>query len=276
MADHDWLYRMVDPKDDPRSVDELFSAALCELDEDLAWDAIEALQWRGTEEVLREARRLCESYCPLERRVGADVLGKLGLPERTFCEECVQTLLAMLEAEQDHQVQRAILAALSHLNRPEAVIPSAKLARHENAEVRHAVVLALMGQEDCVAIETLIELTRDRETHVRDWATFALGVQVEVDTPELREALVERLADEDANTRAEAIVGLAEQGDRRMLPALREELTSGSVGTLAVEAAALIQEPQLHPLLVALQGWWDVDETLLEEAVSACSPPPEV
>ena len=265
---------MVDPKDDPRSVDELFTAALCGLDEDLTWDAIEALQWRGTEEVLREARRLCRSFCPLERRVGADVLGQLGTP-RSFPDECLQTLLGMLETEHDHRVQRAILVALSHLNRPEAVIPAARLVRHEDAKVRHAVVLALMGQEDGLAIETLIELTKDRETHVRDWATFALGVQVEVDTPELRDALVERLADEDANTRAEAMVGLAERGDRRMLPALREELTSGSVGTLVVEAAALIRETQLHPLLVALQGWWDVDETLLEEAITACSPQSE-
>jgi hypothetical protein len=59
-----------------------------------------------------------------------------------------------------------------------------------------------------------------------------------------------------------------------MLMALREELASGSVGTLAVEAAALIGDPQLHPLLVALRGWWEVDEGLLGEAVRACSPRP--
>jgi HEAT repeat protein len=132
-----------------------------------------------------------------------------------------------------------------------------------------------MGQEDRVAVGTLIELTRDRKAHVRDWATFALGVQIEMDTPEIRQALVERLSDEDADTRAEAMVGLARRGDRRVLPALREELTSGSVGTLAVEAAALIRESHLHPLLVALQRWWDVDEELLREAINTCSPRPE-
>jgi HEAT repeat protein len=252
----------------------LFSAALSELGEDLAWDAICALQWRGSEEVLRAASRLCGSFCPLERRVGADVLGQLGVP-RSFPEECLQTLLGMLETERDHQVQRAILVALSHLGRPEAIFPAARLARHADADVRHGVVLALMGQEDRVAVGTLIELTRDREAHVRDWATFALGVQIEMDTPEIRQALVERLSDEDADTRAEAMTGLARRGDRRMLPALREELTSDSVGTLAVEAAALIREPHLHPLLAALQQWWDVDEELLREAISACSPPSE-
>jgi hypothetical protein len=61
-----------------------------------------------------------------------------------------------------------------------------------------------------------------------------------------------------------------------MVPALRKELASDSVGRLAVEATALIGDPALHPLLVALRDWWDVDERLLGEAIEACSPRPEV
>ena len=72
------------------------------------------------------------------------------------------------------------------------------------------------------------------------------------------------------------LVGLARRGDRRMVPALRKELASDSVGRLAVEAPALIGDPALHPLLVALRDWWDVDEGLLGEAIDACSPRPEV
>ncbi|MHB1556138.1 MAG: HEAT repeat domain-containing protein [Isosphaeraceae bacterium] len=245
--------------------------ALCEPDEELAWDAICALQWRGTHEILGRAARLCESSCAFERRVGAKILGQLGLPDRSFPGECLRVLLGVLEAEQDHGVLRAILIALSHLGRPEAVLPACRYLRHVDPEVRHGVVLALMGHEDPQALVTLAELTKDREIHVRDWATFALGTQVEADTPDLREALADRLTDEDDDTRAEAIVGLARRGDRRMLPALREDLACGSVGTLAVEAAALIGEPLLYPLLEALQGSWDVDVELLEEALRTCS-----
>ncbi len=242
----------VDPKDDPRSVDELMTAALCEPDEELAWGAVCALQWRGTREILDRAIPLCESYCAVERRVGAEIFGQLGLPDRTFPDECLRTLLRMLETEQDPGVLPAVLVALSHLHRPEAVGPACRFQQHEDPEVRHGVVFTLMGHADRQALRSLAELTRDPEVQVRDWATFALGTQVEVDTPELREALVERLADEDGDTRGEAMVGLARRGDRRMLPALREELASGSVGSLAVEAAALIGDPQSHPLLVAL------------------------
>jgi hypothetical protein len=46
---------------DPRSTDDLINAALGDLDEDKAWEAIAALHFRGTAEVLRRARALCES-----------------------------------------------------------------------------------------------------------------------------------------------------------------------------------------------------------------------
>jgi HEAT repeat protein len=266
----------VHPKDDPRSVDELITFILSCPDEDVGWDAVQALQWRGSREALDLAFGLCRSLCTIERRTGADILGQLGIPNGAFAEERVRILLMMLEKEEDHDVLQAILVALHHLGRPEAVVPAARFRHHVDPDVRHAAVLALMGHEDSEALCGLVELTKDPEVHVRDWATFALGSRSEVDTPELREALVERLADGDGDTRAEALVGLARRGDRRMLPALRKELASDSVGRLAVEAAALIGDPALHPLLVALRDWWDVDEGLLGEAIDACSPRPEV
>jgi hypothetical protein len=60
-----------------------------------------------------------------------------------------------------------------------------------------------------------------------------------------------------------------------VLTALSRELESDAVGSLAVEAAALIGDPQLLPALIALQDWWDVDEESLGEAIRACSPRPE-
>lgn len=263
-----------DPRGDPRTVDELMTAALCEPDEDHYWDAVCALHWRGTREILDRAIRLCESFCAFERRVGADILGQLGVPERSFPEEGLRTLLRMLETEQDPGALRAILTALSHHKRSAAITPASRFRDHADPDVRFGVVFVLMGQEDRLALETLVALTRDPDSDVRDWATFALGTQVEADTPELREALVERLADEDDDARGEALIGLVRRGDRRVLPALGKELASGSVGTLAVEAAAMIGDPQLHPLLVALQGWWDVDVAALEEAIRSCSPGP--
>ena len=255
---------------------ELISVILSGPDEDLAWDAVRALRWRGTHEILDRAAGLCRSFCAVERRAGANVLGQLGIPDRTFPEACLRTLLSMLGGENDHDVLRAVLVALSHLRMPEAVVPASRFRHHPDPDVRHGVVLALTGHEEEQALGVLIELTRDPEAHVRDWATFALGSQVDVNTPELREALVGRLADGDDDTRAEAFIGLARRGDRRVLTALRRALESDAVGSLAVEAAALIGDPELHPALLALKDWWDVDAGLLGEAIRACSPRPDL
>jgi len=176
----------------------------------------------------------------MERRLGADILGQLGYPDRSFPKECPQILLGMLEREEDHRVLDAILVALSHHRAPEAIGPASRFRHHADPEVRLGVVFALMGYENQEAHGVLIELTRDADAQVRDWATFALGTQCETDTPAIRDALADRLADTDDETRCEALVGLARRGDRRVLTALHEELACQSVSTLVIEAAALI------------------------------------
>lgn len=98
----------------------------------------------------------------------------------------------------------------------------------------------MMGYENQEAHGVLIELTRDADAQVRDWAAFALGTQCETDTPAIRDALADRGADTDDETRCETLVRLARRGDRRVLTALHEELACQSVSTLVIEAAALI------------------------------------
>jgi len=260
-------------REDPRSVDELILAAMCEQDEDLAWDAVVVLHWRGSREILDRALSLCGSACAFERRVGAEILGQLGVPERSFPEECLRTLLRMLEMEQDAVALRAILIALSHHDEIEAIDAALRFRNHVDDDLRHGVVVVLMGHNEPRAIEGLIELTRDSDVRVRDWATFGLGSQTDADTPELRAALLDRLSDEDGTTREEAMVGLAARKDPRVLPILRDELVhEDGVGTLAVEAAGLIAEPSLLPLLLPLREWWDVEPETLEDAIQACSP----
>jgi HEAT repeat protein len=258
--------------DDPRTVDELFATALCESDDDLAWDAKGALQHRGTREILDRALQLCASSCALERRTGADILAQLGSPGRAFPELCLRTLLVMLERESRGDVLNSILVALGHQHRAESIVPAFRFRQHADADVRYAVVHALTGHSEPLAVAGLIELTRYPVAEVRDWATFGLGTQIELDTPEIRECLLERLTDPDDDTRFEALVGLAQRRDRRVLPALSRELKSDFVQVIAVEAASLIADPELLPDLVALQERWDSDKELLESAIASSSP----
>jgi HEAT repeat protein len=264
-------------RNDCRTTDEWITAALIapDRDEEGYWDVIGALHWRGSEELLNRAARLCQSYCPVERRVGADILAQLRVMERSFPKQCVDILLAMLRNEERPEVLDSILMALGHHCEPDAIRFVSPFRHHPHPGVRYAVVHALSGFDDPLALVALVELTHDEDSHVRDWATFGLGQQVDVDTPFLRDALFERLSDPDDDTRAEALIGLARRGDRRVVPALRNELRSEYVGTLAVESAALIADSQLYPALVELQAWWDVDPDLLQDAVFRSTPQPD-
>lgn len=256
------------PKNDPRSVHDLVNFALTESDEDTAWQAVCALHWRGSREVLLRAEELSRSQCSQERTLAADILGQLGVPDRMFPKECCNLLRKMLLHTEKPDVLNAVLFGLYHQNDVEAVPLVISFSRHPDPKVRHAVVLALTGHETPVAIECLITLSSDVDAHVRDWATFALGIQIELDTPAIREALVNRLDDPDDDTRGEALVGLALRKDERVIHALKAELSSQSVGTLAIEAAEAIASTELHSHLVSLREWWDVHPELLERAIS--------
>ena len=85
---------------DPRSVDELLAAVLgADPDEDGYWDAIRALQWRGTREVFDQAVALGRSACPHERSIGATVLGQNLVPHSSWADECLSRLLEMLSID---------------------------------------------------------------------------------------------------------------------------------------------------------------------------------
>jgi HEAT repeat protein len=116
----------------------------------------------------------------------------------------------------------------------------------------------------------LILLSEDEDESVRDWATFSLGSQGDVDTPGVRQALYRRLEDADFDTRSEAMVALAQRKDQRVIPFIAGALANDTVGALAVEAASAIGSPDLLPALLELRSWWDVDVKLLETAIRSC------
>jgi HEAT repeat protein len=259
-------------KHDRRTVHGLFNAALCEPDEE-AWKSIAALHWRATGEVLERATALCRSECPIERHVGADVLGQLGVPDRAFPRECAAVLLRMLDHENEADVLQSIYIALSHLDEPRTISVAAKHMSHSDPNVRRSVVMALMGHQDQTTIDLLIKLTTDADPHVRDWATFALGTYVDLDTSDIRNALAVRLEDADDDARAEAIIGLARRKDQRVVPAIQRELAADIVGLLAIEAAELIASPDLLLHLIELRECWQDDAPSgLHDAIAACTP----
>jgi HEAT repeat protein len=240
--------------EDPRSTAELISISLRgEPDDARALDALHLLHWRGTRDVLEAAAHLLRSPLPHERGRGADILGQLGIPERTFPDECVRLLLDLLRRETEPAVLESGATALGYFRDPRAVPALVKLKAHPHVAVRFGVVQGLAGQEAPEAIAALIELSGDPDENVRNWATFELGTQLEADTPELREALLRRVSDPNEEIRGEALVGLARRKEPRVGEPLVAALSAPNVLVLAVEAAELLEDPRLLPVLVELR-----------------------
>ncbi len=252
-------------KTDARSTEELFQLALTAPEEDDdgddRWDFIWLLQYRGDREVLDRAIGLTQRSNSTERTIGIQILGQLGSHDRTFPDECLTTLVELLNHERDPLILQSIGIALGHLNDARAIEPQLRFCLHPDWEVRYGVVLSLNGHEDERAIAALIKLSADDHPHVRNWATFGLGSLIDVDTPEIREALYQRFlledtADEEMNEiHGEALVGLASRQDERILPKLMEQLMSENLSVLPIEAAEKLANPQLLPALLRIKTW---------------------
>lgn len=117
----------------------------------------------------------------------------------------------------------------------------------------------------------LMMLMRDDHPANRDWATLLLAQQ-DLDTDEVRQALLAAAEDENDFVRAEAILGLAQRDRMLALPLVRRELSYERVAVPLFEAAALIADPSLADDLrdFVLPS----DNVLLDElaakALSAC------
>lgn len=263
------------PHADPRPTDELVRLALTERDEDMAWEYVAALQFRGDGEVLKAALRLCESQLPTERELGVTLLGQLGIPERTFPGKSFLTIARMVETETDPDVLQAIGMAFGHLGDPRCIGLLVPLKNHPCNLVRWGVAHGIAGHSDPLAIQTLIDLSGDEDEEIRDWATFGLGSLIDTDTEEIREALWARVTDSFEDARAEALTGLARRKDQLVRDLLLRELAAENVDIMFVDAAEEFGDMLFLPALMELKKRWPAErrdeEDWLDQAIQSCS-----
>ncbi|VEP16033.1 conserved hypothetical protein [Hyella patelloides LEGE 07179] len=261
------------------STKKLIELALKQEEEEIKY--LSALQFRGTKDVLNAAQELCKSINENEKELGIYILGQLGIPQRTFPNECLEILLNLLKRESNTNILGAIGIALGHLGDRRAIQPLVKFKNHPDADVRYGVVSGLLCQEDELAIDTLIELSQDEDSDIRNWATFGLGTQIDTDSLEVKKALWRRIQEESKATPigheiyGEALVGLAKRNEKKVIELILQEITSDSVSILCLEAAELISSHQLYPALFELKQLWKKEKdryflTHLEDAIQSC------
>jgi HEAT repeat protein len=242
-------------------------------DDDRRWELITQLHIHGGSHALDEAARLRQDPEPTHRALAADILSQLGAaPGRAavdgpFRDDALLLLLDMVQHEHEPVVLQSITVGFGHIGDERCVAPLIRLHAHPDAEVREGVVFGLLGRTETASLETLMTLSTDREPEVRDWATFGLARQTDRDFPQLRDALAARLGDDDPDTLAEAIHGLAVRADPRamrpLLRALEASPDRGDIHFIITEAlyalAIATADPRLYPHLLADRDGWISD-----------------
>jgi HEAT repeat protein len=241
-------------------------------DEDRRWNLVSHLHGHGGREALEIAARLRHHPERSYRALAADVLSQLGAVagrsamDGPFHDDALVLLLTMMDHEHDPSVLHAIAVGFAHIGDERCVEPLLRVREHPDVQVREGVVFGLLGRPERAALEALTALSADIDPYVREWATFGLARQTDEDFPQLRDALAGRLADDDADTLAEAIHGLAVRGDARAVGPLLRFLASPppiNDPNVIVEAlyalAAATADLRLYPHLVADRDTWTRD-----------------
>ncbi|MET9347196.1 ankyrin repeat domain-containing protein [Streptomyces termitum] len=215
--------------------------------------AVAALAARADEETFVAAAGWCAHRDPLRRALGARVLGALP----GFAASAVPVLrrLAAGSPPPGREPALSAVTALGACADPAAVPELLAAGGHPDPEVRRAAAGALVGlvpAGDVEALGVLLELSRDGDARVRDWAVLALA-ELPDDTPLVREALAERLADPDPETAAEAARGLAIRRDPRAVDALAAVLAhgdpDGAARETALAALEFVHDPRVRTRL---------------------------
>ncbi len=244
---------------------------------------ISELKGRSTDETVRACAIWAEAPDPAWRATAADIVASLAeaaIPIREPLRRAARPIIERLLEDADAGVVAAAVGALGHICRaPRTRDEDALLLRfetHPDEDVRWRLVHCLSIGGSPSDVPALIRLTTDEASHIRDWATFALGVQLDADTPEVRAALLARLDDEDADTRGEAMRGLAVRQDRRAVPYIRRELDAEDIDEAVIEAAGVMPDPSflvaLEELLYEIPGDEDVLAALVACRTGVSSP----
>lgn len=203
------------------------------------WKYITELRKRKTEDIFLKSIEFTKSNISNEKIIGINILAQFGYP-RLHLKEILRVFFRLLKSETDKNVISSLLYAIGHNNKnltEKQIEIICSYKNHKSVNIRHSVVSSLLTIEKNEAVNTLIKLSKDKDSDVRDWATFGLGTQIELDNELIRNALWERINDKDEGTRFEAISGLVKRKDNRIKEVLKTELENiDEFGSLILES----------------------------------------
>lgn len=230
----------------------LTASALQHWDSDDCWAAINTLRRRAEPQTVSWAQKMFGSGNWRKRSLAVNVVCQLQVYGRNGPPNQVEQSLAILYSalrDPHLQVVASALYGFGHRHCAEAASAITPWADHHSAEIRYAVAFALGGYDEGESVTALLHLAADPDSDVRDWATFSLGTQCSVDTPEVREQLWRNMQDANVNVRGEALAGLAQRHDERAVAHLLVKLTGDDYCGYDLSAVEVLADVRLYPLL---------------------------
>ena len=111
----------------------------------------------------------------------------------------------------------------------------------------------------------MIQLSTDNDVEIRDYATFGLGSQNELDNQKIRTALWDRVNDKDQGTRLEAISGLTQRKDKNIFEILKQEFANIPFHNLShiLECIEYLNDKSFIPILEN-KKYENKDQSILE------------
>lgn len=216
------------------------------------WNYIIELRKRKTNEIFKKSIVLTQSNSIKERIIGINILAQFGQP-RQHKKEIIQIFFKLLQSETNKYVISAVFFGIGHNNEKltnKQVNILTSFQKHKSTYVRYSLVFALCTIQREQAIDTLIYLSNDRDVKIRDWATFGLGSQIDIDTEKIRKALWNRVSDKDETVKTEAIWGLAQRKDDKIKSILEEELNRlDDQQSIILEAIIELNDKSFIPIL---------------------------
>ena len=248
---------------------------------DEMWDALRALKPLGRLAFDGALSLLAGPY--FDRAVGCDLLGALcDSDEEGWSHEAAVALVNVAEGETDAEVLWSVAHALNHAGDPVAVSTLSNLRRHPDRDIRLQVARAITGcqtfedGEDLRSMAVfLLEMMEDEDPEVREWATFGVGSQLQIDGNDIRSALARRLEDAHPDARFDAILGLAIRHDQRVFEHVLTTLEDGPFNSSVTEAAGCLADPRLLGSLQHLASTFNSETavpSVLRTALERCDP----
>ena len=179
------------------------------------WELIRLLHWRGSHRSAERAVAWTKSTSPERIYTGLDVLAQLRWEQQELYRDVAQEASNRCLESEDVDVLQSALAMRVHrqFGHTDRVF---ELARHPHDFLRQTVAWITPHKDDAAEVELLIELSRDPDSDVRDWATFGLGqIYSEHSGSDLLQAIEARFTDSDIAVRMEAFLGYGERLDAK-------------------------------------------------------------